>query len=624
MENRIENKKGNMRAQVTIFIIVAIILVAAVVGFFIFKDKILSNNIPSNMEPVYNSFVSCLQQDTEVGIDVLESQGGYIELPAYEPGSNYMPFSSQLNFLGNPIPYWYYVSGNNIQKEQVPTKQEMEKELEAFIENKINNCKFDSYYEQGYEINKDVENVKASVTINDNNVIVSLDMPLEIIKGEQSARVTSHKITVNSKLGKLYGDAKKLYNYEQKNMFLENYAIDDLRLYAPVDGVELSCSPLTWEADKVFDDIESAVEANTLALRSKNADYSLSKKENKYFVLDLPITENARFINSKSWPHKIEVDPSKGSVLIAEPVGNQQGLGVLGFCYVPYHFVYNLAYPVLVQVYDGDEIFQFPMAVVIKGNKQREALNSSASEFGLPELCNYKNVDMNVRVYDTQLNPVDADVSYECFGTQCDIGKAQNGVLNEKFPQCVNGYVLASANGYSEGKQIMSSVNSGNVDIILDRLYEKQVNLKLDNANYNGDAIINFVSDKNSKTVLYPSQKKVELTEGQYSVSVYIYKSSQIQFEESSREQCVDVASGISGLLGVTKKKCFDVTIPSQVVSNVLAGGGEQEYYITESELESSRGVEINTQSLPVPSNLEQLQNNYILYEDRGLNIEFK
>ena len=40
---------------------------------------------------------------------------------------------------------------------------------------------------------------------------------------------------------------------------------------------------------------------------------------------------------------------------MAEPVGNQEGMGMLGFCYVAYHFVYDLAYPVLVQVYYEDE-----------------------------------------------------------------------------------------------------------------------------------------------------------------------------------------------------------------------------------------------------------------------------
>ncbi|GAI91064.1 unnamed protein product [marine sediment metagenome] len=156
--------------------------------------------IPANIEPVYVSFLSCLEEDTEVGIDVLESQAGYISLPDFEPGSAYMPFSSQLNFLGNPIPYWYYVSGNNIQKEQMPSKREMENQLEEFVEEKITECIFDGYYEQGFEISQGEP--EAKIIIKDNEVEINLDMDLSINKEEDSALIRNHKIIVKSKYQK--------------------------------------------------------------------------------------------------------------------------------------------------------------------------------------------------------------------------------------------------------------------------------------------------------------------------------------------------------------------------------------------------------------------------------------
>ena len=79
-----------------------------------------------------------------------------------------MPFSSQLDFLGTPVPYWYYVSSNNVQKEQVPSKAEMNSQLEQFIEEKIRNCNFKEYEEDGFEIV--MGEPKASVSINDKNV----------------------------------------------------------------------------------------------------------------------------------------------------------------------------------------------------------------------------------------------------------------------------------------------------------------------------------------------------------------------------------------------------------------------------------------------------------------------
>jgi len=237
----------NRKGQVTIFIIIAIILVSAVAVFFIFRESLITEKIPASIEPVYISFLSCLEDNTLTGIDVLESQAGYISLPDFEPGSAYMPFSSQLNFLGNPIPYWYYVSGNNIQKEQMPSKRDMEDQLEEFIDEEITECIFDKYYEQGFEISQGEP--EAKVIIRDNEVEIGLSMDLSVNKEEDSVLIRNHKVVVKSKLGTLYNSAKKIYEYEQKNLFLENYAVDTLRLYTPVDGVELTCSPVTWEGD---------------------------------------------------------------------------------------------------------------------------------------------------------------------------------------------------------------------------------------------------------------------------------------------------------------------------------------------------------------------------------------
>ncbi|MBU3906772.1 MAG: hypothetical protein KKA64_00810 [Nanoarchaeota archaeon] len=612
------------RSQITIFVIIAIVLVAGIVLFFVFRGEIFPSTIPKNFAPLYTTFLSCAEQYTETGVNVLESQGGYIYMPDFEPGSSYMPFSSQLDFLGNPIPYWYYVSGNNFQKEQVPSKSGMEEQLARFVEEKISKCRLDDYYGRGFEISLGAP--RAIVKITDEKVDVSLNMNLGIKKGEDSAVIKDHQIEVKTKLGKLYGTAIEVYNYEQQNLFLENYAVDTLRLYAPVDGVEITCSPEIWKADEVFSKLQDAIEVNTLALRVKNGDYTLKNEENKYFIIDIPTDEDVRFFNSKEWSYGFEVEPSEGSLLMANPVGNQPGLGIMGFCYIPYHFVYNLRYPVLVQVINGEEIFQFPVAVVIQGNKPRKALEGSqALDFGLPELCRYANTKMDIKVYDTKLNPVDADISFECLGAKCYIGKAQGGVLSENFPQCVNGDIITKAEGFAEGRYVYSTTQEGNADIILDKLKSVDVNLNLDGKPYNEAAIISFNSEKNSKTVVYPEQKTVELIEGQYEITVYIYRSSELTLPATTQKQCVDVSSGgLGALFGLTKKKCFDIQVPEQLISNALAGGGKQNYYILESELESSNIAEINAQGMPAPKTIEELQTNYELFENKNLGIQFK
>ena len=365
-----ENKRG----QLTVFILIAIVVVGAITSFFVFKDSFSFTTIPVTIEPVYNSFLSCLEEDLLSGISILESQAGYIDLPEFQPASIYMPFSNQLDFLGNPIPYWYYVSGNNIQKEQVPSENDMEDQLANYIDEKVRNCNFNNYNDNGFEVL--LGEPKAEVSIKDNEVGISVDMDLIIEKGEDTALIKNHRVTVNSKLGTLYNSAKKIYEYEQDTLFLEEHAIDTLRLYAPVDGVELTCSPLNWNTVNVFDELQNAIEANTLALKTQGDDFSLKKEENKYFIEGINVEGDVHFLNSKTWSYGFEVNPSDGNLLLANPVGNQQGLGILGFCYTPYHFVYDVKYPVLVQIFEGEEFFQFPLAVVILGNNPREALQN--------------------------------------------------------------------------------------------------------------------------------------------------------------------------------------------------------------------------------------------------------
>jgi len=610
------NPASNKRGQVTVFIIIAIIIVAVVAGFLIFRDKISASKIPASMQPIYTSFLSCLEEDTLIGADILMSQGGYIEIPEFEPGSAYMPFSSQLNFLGNPIPYWYYVSGNNIEKEQVPSKKDMERELEGFIEQRISECSFDNYYDSGYAIYLDEP--KAKVEIQEKEIEINLGMDLTIEKNDETVLVKNHVVTTNSKLGKLYDSAIKVYEEEQSKLFLEEYAIDTLRLYAPVDGIELSCSPEVWNAEEVFDELYEAIEINTLALKSKG-------NAKDYFVVDLSVDEDVRFLASQNWPHNFEVNPSEGVFMIANPVGNQAGLGVLGFCYVSYHYVYNIKYPVLVQVYDGEEIFQFPMAVIIQGNNPRESLEGEAVDYEDTEFCVNKNTLMEVNIYDSNLIPVQAEISYECFGNTCSIGEtSSNGVLEAEFPQCVNGYVVVKADGFEGTKYLYSTIESGEVHIVIDRVYERDVDLKLDWDSYNGEAIISFVSDDMAKTIVYPDTKTVELSEGDYDVNVYIYQDSSLELEESTYEECMEIPrSGVGGLIGLTQEKCFEITLPSQIVSSALAGGGKETYYITEYELQNSDTIEINSESLPKPISLDQLQENYLLFETKGLDIFF-
>ncbi len=601
----------------TIFIIVALLIIIAVLAFFVVRRNFpIRTGISPEISPVYNYFVECVEEKVSKGAEILGTQGGYIETPEFEAGNDFKPLSSQLDFFGNPIPYWYYVSANGIEKEQIPSKSKMQEQLEDYLENEIKKCGFDDFISQGYEIEMpNEENIKISVKISNNKISTSLYMPLTILKGPALNKIDNHKIEVGSKLGKFYDIAKDIYYEEQETDFLENYAIDTLRMYAPVTGVEMTCSPLVWSANNVSYNLRHAIEQNTIAIE---------KSQEKYFDLDIDTQgESISFITSEDWPFRIQIEPTDGALMMAEPVGVQQGIGILGFCYVPYHFVYDLEYPILIQVYDREEIFQFPVAVMIDNNIPIESDKGKVVETELFEFCKYKNSEVEVRVYDNNLQPVNAEISYECMGVTCNIGKASNGYLKTDFPQCVNGYITAKAEGYDDAKNIFSSNDDLSADIVMEKLYDKQVEI---NPSVNADemAIISFTSPTYSTTLVYPGQNTVKLKEEYYNVTAHVYKKSSINLAGVNKEQCIEIPqSGIGGVLGLTREQCFDLEVPSQTISNVISGGGNLDYYALEDDLQGSDILKVNIPTLPTPNNLEELQENYNLLEVKKINLEF-
>jgi hypothetical protein len=200
----------------------------------------------------------------------------------------------------------------------------------------------------------------------------------------------------------------------------------------------------------------------------------------------------------------------------------------------------------------------------------------------------------------------------------------RDSVLVDYFPQCVNGYIIATAPGYEAKKYRVESLEEDLAVIVLEREYIKQFEiLKAGRpAEY---AIVTFTKENGqTRTVSWPEQKQVVLTQGQYEIKAYVYNNATIRLQGSSSEKCVDVpVGGVGGIFGATEEKCFTMTIPDQVVSMAVSGGGLQDYYIAETELQDSEKLVINTKDFGVPGKVEDLQINYNNIEISNLQIGF-
>lgn len=613
--NRGDYVNKSKKGQVTLFIIIAIVIVGAVVGYFILRDSSVGG-LSQDMQPAYDYYVSCLERHASQGVALLGEQGGYIELPEFESGSSYRPYSSQLDFLGQPVAYWMYMSGNNILKEQLPTKSGMEEQLEQYVENRLSDCDFSDFNEEGYGVF--IEQGSVDVSIRDNQVEVDVSNPVYLSFDSQSASVNQHRIEIDSKLGSYYDLAKDIYKYEKENMFLENYALDVLFLHAPVNDVLQTCEPFVLNEQEVKNNISLALSGNIGALKLKGSYYDLAKEENKYFVNDIGqnVDENINFIYSPDWPARMEIYGDR----VVRPVGLQQGLGILGFCYVPLHYVYDVDFPVLIQIWNNDEVFQFASSVVIDKTQAREAIPSEAGTFVESPICQYKNQDVEVYTYDYDLNPVEASLKFKCLDSECYIGETESGIYTGGFPQCVNGFIIAQSEGFAEAKYMISTNEEDVANVLMKRLYNMSIEVLGDGQEVS-NAIVIFRGE-NSQTVAYPEMKSVELAEGDYNVSVYVYKDSNLVLPATSKTECVDVpVSGVGGVFGLEEEKCFNLDMPSQELSQVVIGGGNSQEFISEFDLRDSDKIVVRAQMFSMPGSIDEVQDNYIKIEDAVTDI---
>jgi hypothetical protein len=235
---------------------------------------------------------------------------------------------------------------------------------------------------------------------------------------------------------------------------------------------------------------------------------------------------------------------------------------------------------------------------------------------------------MNVKTYDAHnLDPVPASISYKCFDTSCYIGKSditgEDAALTADFPQCVNGYIIAQAEGYQNAKTIVSTTTSGEAKLFLEKKYKLSLDVTKAGKTLKDEyAIISFIGS-NNVTAVYPQQKSIELTEGDYEVKIYVYANSTITLSGSTSDKCVDVPkSGVSGVFGATDEKCFTLVIPDQVVSFAVSGGGNSAAYVSETELESGK-LNLDAADFGKPTKVEDLQTNYNKILTESLDINF-
>jgi len=177
----------NKHAQLTIFIIISILIVAVVVLFFILRGNLNLPGKPVSPETaeIQNFVQECLDDSLESVVFKIGENGGY-----------YFPPKISTSVLEVP----YYIKDN---KNLMPQKEKIQDEISKGVARELIFCLEDFLLFPEYEITKGKMN-SPEVVIEPERVLVELNYPLTIIKGDSKSKIEDFSSEVPVRLGIVY------------------------------------------------------------------------------------------------------------------------------------------------------------------------------------------------------------------------------------------------------------------------------------------------------------------------------------------------------------------------------------------------------------------------------------
>lgn len=182
------------RAQVTAYIIISLLIVGIIVGFFMINNSLfVQNSDDPVVAPIYSFVQGCIHDVGEEAVYSIGRSGGYfvVEEPALE-GS---------------IAYYLHDNQN-----YMPTREKVEKELSTYMDFMLPFCLND--FENFHDFTIRGKEILTSTHIDTNAVVFTVDYPLTIRKGENSYSLNNFQDEISVRLGEIY-DAVFAYMQEQ-------------------------------------------------------------------------------------------------------------------------------------------------------------------------------------------------------------------------------------------------------------------------------------------------------------------------------------------------------------------------------------------------------------------------
>lgn len=509
--------KRGRRAQVTIFIILGLVILLSAAIFIFLKNGIIQPNtnnlIPDEIKPIQQYTESCVSSITNDAAFLMMHQGGYITPERMIPEWSYdKPYLDTQSFK---IPLWYYQSRPaNIPLVHYPdfSYTLLENQMSAFIDERLPSCLNNfTQFKDKYDIKAIADangksGPKANVTINANDITVSVNYPLEITEKQASkvTRLSDFRVKVDSSLGRLFRLAYQIILQENNQQFLEILTDDMIASsgYLPYEGMNFDCSPKRWQFADVKSYIQTLISVNIRFLMFEGTKYDTTQYDyyNKNYKWNIGTTDfsdiRVNTLYQPSWGLNLDVKPRQGNTI--KPI-ELDFAPAISNCLKIYHHKYSLEYDVMFQLIDTknpENQFFFATPVYMKDNlpnrgngviswppdvnqldSTQYCSNTSTETVVVWDQLSGKLADYPNQPVDKQFYPLkvivsdaytrqplyNASIKFQCVGFTCNdwgitdypmingLYTGEPPMLKKSFPECVNGAIIADKDGYFEG-----------------------------------------------------------------------------------------------------------------------------------------------------------------------------
>jgi len=201
------SKSSDKRCQVTIFVIIAIVIVCVVIGFFLLKNQnsALIPRVPASIQPVYTYLDGCFKDSFEESLLLVGLQGGYTVAPK--------------NSLQTDLTNVAFLFTDN--QSSLISKEDVQKQMENYLSISFKKCLENSSLASDYKIT--YSQISPSVKIEGLKTTASLSAPLTVVKGDSSYSLDkAHTAEQKIRLGELYAITEDII----KQLSNDSYAMD--------------------------------------------------------------------------------------------------------------------------------------------------------------------------------------------------------------------------------------------------------------------------------------------------------------------------------------------------------------------------------------------------------------